>query len=270
MPQPLTPAGYVACLAALRDGQGAKAWQTRLGVVADGKPGPLTMAAAHRAGERAFGLTVDRTTLRLPPAQFMGGNWPKDLLVYHHTAGGSAASSLASWIATPTRVGTAYFVERDGKVFEVFDPAASCGHLGLGGRQETRSIGIELCNWGWLHKVGTGWRAWPRTKAGQPTVTVEDSKVHVAQWRGEPAWEVYPEAQIAASIRLGLYLIARFGLDPDVAPSPFHAGYDLDRFKAFRGVIAHAHVRKDKTDVSPAFPWERLRAAVEDAPTCTR
>ncbi|HEX9950645.1 MAG TPA: N-acetylmuramoyl-L-alanine amidase [Rubricoccaceae bacterium] len=179
MTQPLTPAEYVRCLADLESGPEADAadWQRRLGVRPDGDPGPQTYAAAHRAGEHAFGLRVDRTTLRLPPAQFMGGTWPKDLLVYHHTAGGSAASSLASWVATPTRVGTAYLVERDGTVYEVFDPAASAGHLGLGGRQETRSIGIEICNWGWLHKVGAAWRAWPRSKAGQPTVTIDDANV---------------------------------------------------------------------------------------------
>ncbi len=45
----------------------------------------------------------------------------------HHTAGGSARSTFNYWNGNATRIATAYIVERDGTIFEVFDPR----HLNL-------------------------------------------------------------------------------------------------------------------------------------------
>ena len=242
------------------DTAGIAAFQSRLGVTPDGRPGPVTRGALEDAAALAYGIGLDRTTLRLPKSQYFPGTYEKDLLVMHHTAGGSAASSVASWKATATRVATAYLVERDGTVYEVMPPEAAAGNLGLGGRQETRSIGIEICNYGWLKKGPDGkCRAW--------TGTVVDH-VTEAPWRGERYWETYPEVQVAASINLARYLLDRFGvaaggrLDADVADED-REHTDFARWKAFRGILSHYHVRADKTDVSPAFPWERLREAIE-------
>ena len=49
----------------------------------------------------------------------------------------------------PNRIATAYIVERDGTIFEVFDPRHWAFHLGLKGSQgqvDRRSIGIEIAS----------------------------------------------------------------------------------------------------------------------------
>ena len=241
----------------------------------DGDAGPMTRGALDDAGAVAYGFRLDRTTLRLHGSQFFPGSWDKNLVVLHHTAGGTAASSLRSWNATSTRVGTAYLVERDGTVYEVMPPEAWAGHLGLGGSIEKRSVGIEICNWGWLKPLTGGrFAAWPRDRNGRPTVTLPSTDVLVEAWRGESAWERYPDAQLTASIALTRYLVARFGIDPDVAPGIFDTpaasapgwGVDYERFKRFQGVISHGHVRRDKTDVHVGFPWAQLTQAVERGP----
>lgn len=239
-----------------------KAIQNMIGVTADGDAGPATWEAFEDAAAKAYGVNVDRS-LHLPKAQYFPGTYEKDLIVMHHTAGGSPRSSLNGWIADKTRVGTAYFVDRDGTVYEVFPPDGAAGNLGLGGRQETRSIGIEICNWGWLKKQADGrFAAWPGLDAKRPTTFIPEEKVHTASWRGDRYWEKYTEAAIVASINLADYLCDRFGIDRDVAP-PEREATNFERFKNFKGVIAHYHVRRDKTDVSPAYPWHRLTEKIE-------
>lgn len=205
-------------------------------------------------------LPIDRTTLRLPRGQYFARPRPKDLVVLHHTAGGSAASSVSWWRRDGSTIATAYIIDRDGTVYECFDPSFWAFHLGLRGTNgavDQRSVGVELANWGWLEEAGGGFTNY----RGAP-VDRADVYDHGRRWRGHRYWEAYPEAQVEAAIRLTEVLVRRFGIDPDVAPAHLGAP-DTSRYKKFRGVIAHHHVRTGKTDVSPAFPWDRLTEAVE-------
>ena len=198
-------------------------------------------------------LAID-SSLALPRSQYVRRETAKDLVVLHHTAGGSASSSVAWWRQTRARIATAYVVGRDGTVYECFDPDYWASHLGVGGSIERRSIGIELANWGPLRYRGRT----PVNWAGRAV----DCDVVEHAWRGERYWEAYPEPQLQAAFALTRQLVARYGIDPDVAPAQLGAP-DTRRFRRFRGVIAHHHVRADKTDVHPGFPWERLAAAIE-------
>lgn len=201
---------------------------------------------------------IDAHSLRLPAGQFVADPQPKDLLVLHHTAGGSAASSFRWWRDTPERIATAYIIGRDGTVFECFDPSHWAWHLGTGiTALERRSIGIELANWGPLTKKDGRFLNWAGREIAPDAVYSHD-----AAWRGHRHFEAYPEAQIEAALQLAVHLVERFGMDPDVAPGQWGTP-DTSRFRKFRGVIAHHHVRHDKTDISPAFPWDRLTATIE-------
>src|SRR5437868_10376792 len=60
------------------------------------------------------------TDLRLPATEFFNAAQTKDLIVLHHTVGGSAKSTFDYWRTDPQHIGTAYIVERDGTIFEVF------------------------------------------------------------------------------------------------------------------------------------------------------
>ena len=46
-----------------------------------------------------------------------------DLVVLHFTAGTTGRSALDTWRGDPARVATAYIVDTDGTIFEVFPPA---------------------------------------------------------------------------------------------------------------------------------------------------
>ncbi len=200
-------------------------------------------------------IPIDTRSMQLPASQYFAAEYAKSLVVLHHTAGGSESSSVAWWRQDPARIATAFIIGRDGSTFRCFHPAHWAYHLGIGGAIEKRSIGIELANWGPLKKTSDGrFLNW----AGR---VVQPADVLEMPWRGERYWERYPEAQIKAAIELTADLVSTFGIDPDVAPWPT-AAPDLRRWRAFEGVIAHCHVRADKTDLSPVFPWRRLETAI--------
>lgn len=71
------------------------------------------------------------TDLRLPVDQYFNETPKKDLIVLHHTVGGSAKSTFDYWRTDPEHIGTAYIVERDGTIYEVFSPECWAYHLGL-------------------------------------------------------------------------------------------------------------------------------------------
>ena len=53
--------------------------------------------------------------------QYYQGVYTKKHIILHHTAGGSAASSIAGWAATPDHIATPYVVDRNGDIFECFE-----------------------------------------------------------------------------------------------------------------------------------------------------
>lgn len=106
-------------------------------------------------------MQVDQS-MRLTPDQYIPERQEKDLVVLHHTVGGTARSTFEWWQTgdREQRVATAYIIDRDGIIYEVFDPAHWAYHLGLkgaAGAHDKRSIGIELASEGGLREVG--WEA---------------------------------------------------------------------------------------------------------------
>lgn len=234
-------------------------FQESRGLLPDGIVGPITRGALADArpddpdgpepGEGA-GPAVDRT-LRLTPGQYVDESHPKDLLVLHHTAGASARSTVAWWQQTGSRIATAFVVERDGTIHEVFDPRLWAFHLGIAhtaGRVDRRSIGIELASEGWLQEADGELRAFGRRFAG----TVYD---HGSKWRGHRHWAAYTPAQVEAAIELADHLCDVFAI-PRRTPRD-HFGFDAGLVD-FRGLCGHHHVRADKTDLHPGFPWGEL------------
>ena len=203
-------------------------------------------------------MKIDRS-LRLPLDEYKSDVESKNLIVLHHTVGGSAISSFEWWLTDPKPIGTAYLIARDGTVHEVFPPECWAYHLGYGNRtDEKRSIGIELASEGAL--MERGGKLYCFDKVSQRTRFADESFDLGYPWRGYQHFDVYEEAQLAAVIELVGELRLRFNVPPAVfqsvhtgSPSIFHANHRL-----FNGIVGHAHVRDDKTDVHPGFPWNRL------------
>jgi N-acetyl-anhydromuramyl-L-alanine amidase AmpD len=173
--------------------------------------------------------------------------------------GGSATSTFRWWLTDPRPIGTAYLIARDGTIYGVFPPEGWAYHLGYGNRvDEKRSIGIELASEGAL--LERGGELYCYDKLTERTRFTGESFDLGHAWRGYRYFDAYEEAQLAATIELIGDLRLRFNVPPAVfkstltgVPSIFHANHRL-----FNGVVGHAHLRDDKTDVHPGFPWNRL------------
>src|SRR3972149_4662478 len=93
-------------------------------------------------------------TKRLNNLQYYPKANQKTMIFWHHTAGTTAQGAIDWWNQTPVAVGTAYLIDRDGTIFEVFDPKLWAYHLGVKNDDdyiEKNSIGIEIVAAGQLY-----------------------------------------------------------------------------------------------------------------------
>ena len=198
-------------------------------------------------------------SLRLPPIEYRDEANTKNLIVLHHTVGRDARSTFNWWLTDPKPIGTAYIVARDGTVHEVFPPDRWAYHLGYGSRvDEKRSIGIELASEGALLERGGKLYCFDRISS---RTRFEDESFDLGYaWRGYQHFDAYSDAQLAATIELVGELIHKFNVPPAVfrdvltgTPSRFDVNHRL-----WNGILGHAHLRDDKTDVHPGFGWNRM------------
>jgi N-acetyl-anhydromuramyl-L-alanine amidase AmpD len=151
------------------------------------------------------------------------------------------------------RIATAYVIERDGRIHEVFDPRYWAYHLGIkgvGASVDRRSIGIELASEGPVKRSGNSFTAFNRAYSGE----VYD---HGSTWRGQSQyWAAYPSSQLNAATELVDHLCSVFGV-PRRSPRN-HLDFDAN-LSGFKGVLGHHHLRADKSDPHPGFDWEGLR-----------
>jgi len=206
---------------------------------------------------------IDRTTLALPSSQYYPVETKKDLLILHFTAGGSARSAVETWKATPEHVATAYVVDLDGTIYEVFPPSCWAYHLGIKGGtvHERRSIGIEIVNVGPLQPAGEdraslNW--WPRAWGTKYCGADESNKFVEAAYRGKRYFAAFPEAQVEAVSGLVRHLCDQFGLERRMPARNQRLDCDPGAFAGYTGIATHANFRPDKWDIGPAFNWDRL------------
>lgn len=220
---------------------------------------------------------IDRTSLRLPTSQYIPQNVDKKTIVLHHTVGGSARSTYRWWTmdrkaatGQELRVGTAYLVERDGTIYETFPPECWAYHIGIGdGPLERRTIGIELCSEGALQVRGPDLYGIGARLGDMQEMLTSGRVVHVPQgWRGFDWFDAYDEPQVEATCRLVRWLCERFNI-PGAMPRPTEwlGSADRTHWGAFAGVIHHALLRSDKSDLHPGFPEWRLARLLGAWPT---
>lgn len=196
-------------------------------------------------------MTVpDIKKIPLKENQYYQGINPKKYIVLHHTAGASAASSIGGWAADPKRIATPYVIDRDGTIYEAYDPKFWAYSLGVKGATalEKATIPIEIANWGSL-SLKNGKLVTYTGKEIAPELAVKLPQ----KFRGFDTWEKYTPEQIKALSELLPYLMAKFKI-PIQADRKNFWEYQ-DPFKLKPGIWSHSTVRKDKIDI---FPQQEL------------
>jgi hypothetical protein len=203
-------------------------------------------------------IHIDRS-LRLPPSEYFPQPVHKTGIAIHHTVGRSARSTFEWWAkgranGRPQLVGTAYLVDRDGTVFEVFDPSNWAYQFGLDWTPaariafEKRFIGIELASEGGLIEANGNLYCFdiqsPRTLKHR-----DEAFDHETVYRGYRWFDRYEDPQLMALARLVDDLCSRFEI-PRLHPAPPFDYYG-DALAGFQGIIGHAMVRADKSDPAP-------------------
>lgn len=203
----------------------------------------------------------------------------KNTIWLHHTAGGSRPDwTIGGWEKdyqkdddgnaildatgnpTPLRVGTSYVIGRksstsdesywDGRILKAFDDKYWAYHLGITRNSRnlnSRSIGIEICNYGPLTMRKDGIFFNYVNKPIRESEIVELSK----PFRGYKYWEKYTDLQLENIRKLILHLSEKWEIK-------FERGvYDEnwfeynDRWFSNGGLRSHTQVRKDKFDLFP-------------------
>lgn len=203
---------------------------------------------------------VDRFLKR---GQYVAQEVDKTQIVLHHTVGGTAQSTLDWWNSNSSRTATAFIIDRDGTIIRAFPETMWAYHIFRSPdakelATEKASIGIELASEGGLTMRGGTLYAYD----GRARHKGEHYD-HGTVWRGFRYFDAYETAQLASLYRLVDWLCAEYSIRRAVPAN--ETTYSRSLF-TFAGIIGHHHVRADKSDVHPGFPWHELMAALAQTP----
>jgi N-acetyl-anhydromuramyl-L-alanine amidase AmpD len=198
--------------------------------------------------------------------QYLTQKHKKHCVFLHHTAGTTAMGAWAWWNQTPDRVGTPYLIDRDGTIFECFDPSMWAFHLGIRGdddSQEMNSVGIEIVAAGALKgpNNNTFYPLFPNL-AGARVIPADDICELKKPWINGKFYHRYTDEQIVSLCQLLGHIKATFK-DMTYPKSfserelSYNAKVIADDYK---GIYGHNSVRADKDDI---FPQPNLIAAID-------
>lgn len=175
--------------------------------------------------------------------QFYKEATKKKRIILHHTAGGTAKSSIAWWNEKPDHIATPYIIDRDGTIYETFEPKFWAYGLGLtnGTEFEKSSIQIEMANYGWLSKIKGLYYA------GAKEVPAERVQEYKNPHRGQLYYERYTQAQINSVV----FLIDKLSKDFGINIAENIAEFWHYQYPTNQTLISHTTVRKDKSDIHP-------------------
>ena len=190
---------------------------------------------------------------------------PKNQIVLHHTAGNSSAINVVrDWNGdTRGRIATCIVVSGkgakdsfDGEIIQAFSSKYWAHHLGIKPevfsakglpykKLDPHSIGIEICNWGQLEKIGDKYFNYVDRE-----VLKEDVCELAEPFKGYKFFHNYTEAQIQSVKELILYWADLYKIN-------FKFDYDqmftvsLKALRGENGLFTHNSYRKDKVDIYP-------------------
>ena len=194
--------------------------------------------------------------VRLKDSQFFAEESAKNQIYLHHTAGNGNAEAVSRyWNGTSDRVATAFVIGQDGLIVQCFSSKHWAWHLGISKAEfkgqgakyqnlDKASVGIEVCNWGYLKEKDGKFYNYVNTRVPESMVTTLDEP-----FKGFKHWYKYTDAQIESTRQLLVYLCDTYNIPRQYRAQIF--SLDKEAFKGTPGIYTHNSVRKDKSDIYP-------------------
>ena len=188
--------------------------------------------------------------------QYFQQEYPKKQIYLHHTAGnGNAIQVFRGWQTNDVKVGTFVAIAGNGQIVQGFSSKYWAYHLGLKSSVFTRhdlpyisldkiSIGIEICNWGYLTERNGRFYNYVNKEVPLKEVTILDKA-----YKGYQAWHKYSDEQIESVRKLLLYLGETYKIDLTYHEDIFEV--NKRALSGKNGLFTHNSVRKDKSDIYP-------------------
>jgi N-acetyl-anhydromuramyl-L-alanine amidase AmpD len=211
----------------------------------------------------------------LEKGEFFQENTPKTVFYLHHTAGGHRPDwVIDAWNTddvvdktgklSPRSVATSFVIggvstrdprdtSFDGKIYRAFDENFWAHHLGTSLKNNRQlnqiSIGVEVCNYGYLRKGTNGQFFTYVNNIVPPHMVVELDK----PFRGYKYYHKYTDKQIESLKFLILEMKKKFPniqlKTPLLSPEGFELNSNAN--KGVSGIFSHSNIRKDKFDMFP-------------------
>lgn len=180
----------------------------------------------------------------------------KKQIYLHHTAGnGNAEQVFKYWASTGERVATCVAIGANGLIAQGFSSKYWGYHLGLKKAVfssngipyqslDKLSIGVEICNWGYLKEKNGKLVNYVGIEIPNKDVIKLDKP-----FKGYQFWHSYTKEQIESTKELLLYWNEIYKIPLDYNEDI----WDVSKraLAAEPGVFTHNSVRKDKSDVYP-------------------
>lgn len=194
--------------------------------------------------------------VRLKDSQFFSEESAKTQIYLHHTAGNGNAEAVSRyWNGTSDRVATAFVVGQDGLIVQCFSSKHWAWHLGISKAEfkgqgakyqnlDKASVGIEVCNWGYLKEKDGKFYNYVNARVPESMVTTLEEP-----FKGFKHWYKYTDAQIESTRQLLVYLCDTYNIPREYRAQIF--SLDKEAFKGTPGIYTHNSVRKDKSDIYP-------------------
>ena len=194
--------------------------------------------------------------VRLSDNQYFAETSPKTQIYLHHTAGNGNAEGVSRyWNGNDSRIATAFIIGENGTIVQCFSSKHWAWHLGIDQEDFARngakysnlnklSVGIEVCNWGYLKKKGDKFYNYAGGVVNPSYVTELETP-----YKGYKYWYKYSDAQIESLRQLVVYLCDTYDIPKDYRSEIW--AIDKEAFKGNKGIFTHNSVRKDKSDMYP-------------------
>lgn len=205
-------------------------------------------------------MALDTTKIiqhNLPAQNYFPDEHAKTQIFIHHTAGADNAIGVVDgWKTRVDKVATAFVIGGDGSIVQAFSSKCWGYHLGLQTATfkklnvpysplDKGSIGIEMCNWGFVSPEADGsYKTYVNSH-----ITKEQVLEIAGGYRGFKFYHKYTDAQLASLKNLLIYLCDKYNIPKTFHPNMFEV--NADALKGTAGIWTHTSVRFDKYDCSP-------------------